>query len=196
MYTIYNWGPLLYRSQLNEEDVLKIKSLCKKDVNKDARKDLAGHIDEEYDINKNSLFEIMIPYLKEYSGAFKNWYISRLGSIEMSDPWVNFMKPGEFNPPHIHTSCDLSMVMYLDIPKELKKENEKYLGTLKNGGPGSICFIYGEDSKYVKSTLPIFPDTGDFFIFPSGLKHFVFPFKSNVERISVSANFKIKTIDE
>ena len=32
------------------------------------------------------------------------------------------------------------------------------------------------------------PEENDIFIFPAGLRHWVFPFKSNVERISVSGN--------
>ena len=32
------------------------------------------------------------------------------------------------------------------------------------------------------------PATRDLFIFPANLDHWVFPFKSNVERISVSGN--------
>jgi len=35
------------------------------------------------------------------------------------------------------------------------------------------------------------PEVGDFFIFPSGLAHFVNSFKSKGERISVAVNFNI-----
>ena len=36
------------------------------------------------------------------------------------------MKPGEYNPPHIHSNCDLSSVLFISIPEKLKKK-------IKNG---------------------------------------------------------------
>ena len=36
------------------------------------------------------------------------------------------------------------------------------------------------------------PETGDFFIFPAMLCHSVASFKSNVERVSIAANFSFK----
>ena len=129
-------------------------------------------------------------------------FVSRIGempfetleSIETIGSWVNFMKAGEFNPPHMHLNCDFTCVIYLDIPKELIHENKEYIGTLAGkGGPGAISFrtnIYNE--KYNTCRIDHFPERGDFFIFPGSLEHFVYPFKSNCERISVSANFNFK----
>jgi uncharacterized protein (TIGR02466 family) len=193
MHKFYYWGPLLYHTEITEEHINKIKSLCNnnKNIKNDVRKELAGHIKEEYSIDKHDFSKIISSYLNEYQNAFNHWYGVKLKSLEVTSTWVNFMKAGEFNPPHIHTECDLSCVIYLDIPEELKKENEQYLGTLNKGGPGSISFLYGEDNDHIISMVNSFPKKGDFFIFPRTLKHFVFPFKSNVERISVSSNFKI-----
>ena len=99
------------------------------------------------------------------------------------------MKSGESNPPHIHTNCQLSTVLYLQIPSGLKKENKEYKG--KSAGPGSVVFTYGESRDYVVDEKSFLPVKGDFFVFPYNLKHYVSPFKSKGERISVSANFKI-----
>ena len=41
--------------------------------------------------------------------------------------WVNFMVAGEFNPPHIHSACDFSSVLFIKIPKNLEKENKKWM---------------------------------------------------------------------
>ena len=38
--------------------------------------------------------------------------------------WINYQKQNGFNPPHDHDG-KLSFVIYLKIPEELKKENEK-----------------------------------------------------------------------
>tara|TARA_R100001086_G_scaffold122825_1_gene63228 strand:- start:176 stop:508 length:333 start_codon:yes stop_codon:yes gene_type:complete len=110
--------------------------------------------------------------------------------MEMKKAWVNFMQPGEFNPPHIHTDCDFSSVLMIQVPEKLKEEHKKFIGSA--GGPGTISFTYGEVQYYSQTEKTFLPEPGDFFIFPATLTHFVTPFKSQGERISMSANFKLK----
>jgi uncharacterized protein (TIGR02466 family) len=194
MSKFYYWGPLLFHTKINDEDVNKILSICIREKTKDNRKNLAGHIKEEYLINQIELTDLLKPYFNDYVQCFKNWYQTEIKSIEMTSSWVNFMKAGEFNPPHVHADCDFSCVIYLDIPEELIHENKEYIGTLtKKGGPGAISFRgIISNVHYNICNINCFPEKGDFFIFPATLEHFVYPFKSNCERISVSANFKFK----
>jgi hypothetical protein len=79
--------------------------------------------------------------------------------------------------------------LYLKIPEQLKKENKEYMGTVTNGGPGAITFQYGEYRQFNLDEHSIFPEEGDLYIFPFNLRHSVSPFKSNIERVSVAANF-------
>ena len=51
--------------------------------------------------------------------------------------------------------------------------------------------MYGEDQEGIKNGHGIMPYENDLWIFPASLKHCVPPFKSAVERISVSGNFFI-----
>jgi hypothetical protein len=191
----YYWGPLLFKTKVNNEDIDKILLLCIKEKSKDFRKDLAGHIKDEYFINNIKLTNILKPYFNNYIECFNNWYSLKLLSINIISSWVNYMKPGEFNPPHTHSNCDFSCVIYLDIPKELIHENKEYIGSLtEKGGPGAISFRGAiSNVQYNISRVDFFPEKGDFLIFPATLEHFVYPFKSNCERISVSANFKFET---
>ena len=101
--------------------------------------------------------------------------------------WVNYMGPGEFNPPHIHTSCDFSSVLIVKSTEKLKEEYKKFTGV--GGGPGSIAFTYGEVQPHSISSKEFFPEEGDLFIFPATLVHFVYPFMCKEERITISANF-------
>jgi len=192
-YKFYYSGPLLYHTQLNKIDLENIKKICIKDKTKDYRKNLAGHLENEYKINIKKFSKIIKNYITEYNEVFNHWYSKKIKNFETVTVWVNFMKHGEYNPPHMHSNCDLTCVLYLDIPLKLKEENKKYLGTVKDGGPGSISFIHylGNDFFKINSNT-FFPNTGDFFIFPGTLLHSVAPFKSKIERISVSANFKIE----
>ena len=99
--------------------------------------------------------------------------------------WINYQKPNDYNPPHDHDG-KLSFVTYLQIPKELKKENKKYTG--KSCGPGGIQFLYGNGPRDCITYMSFMPEENDMFIFPAWLKHYVAPYKSNVTRISVSGN--------
>jgi uncharacterized protein (TIGR02466 family) len=195
MSKFYYWGPLLFHTKISDEDINKILSICIREKTKDYRKNLAGHIKEEYHINKIELTDLLKPYFNNYLQCFTHWYQSEIKSIEITSSWVNFMKAGEFNPPHVHTDCNFSCVIYLDIPKELIQENKEYIGTgREEGGPGAISFRGSfANIQYNISNVHCFPEKGDFFIFPATLEHFVYPFKSNCERISVSANFKFTT---
>ena len=95
------------------------------------------------------------------------------------------MKKNEYNPPHDH-SDDLSFVIFLDIPEEIKQEQKDYEG--QSGGPGSLLFLYGEGNRQAITYQGIQPNNGDMFIFPAWVKHYVAPFYSDVTRISVSGN--------
>ena len=49
------------------------------------------------------------------------------GGLNIDSAWVNYMKKGESNPMHIHLPCDLSSVLYLDVPDELLEEQKNLL---------------------------------------------------------------------
>jgi uncharacterized protein (TIGR02466 family) len=187
-YNFYYWGPFLFKTKILEEEVKKILSFCKRDEKLDFRHKLAGHLKEEYLLNNEDIFPILFPYMETYvKTRYEQWNKPFEGTIEMQKVWVNYMKQGEFNPPHIHDS-DLSCVLYLQIPKDIVKNREDHVAN--SGVPGSITFNYGENLSNNNFTYSFFPEIGDFFIFPAWLEHYVFPFKSTEERISLSANFK------
>lgn len=191
-YNFYYWGPLLFRIKINNEDLNKIKKLCKKDNNKDHRTKLAGILRHEYLINDKEYFKTISKYLDIFKQSFEHWYGKSYNEIKIVSAWVNFMKKNEYNPLHIHNNCSLSSVLYTQIPDKLKNENKKYIGTAgQQGGPGSINFLYGNTDALILNYKTFFPEEGDFFIFPGNLLHSVVPFVSNIERISVAANFNI-----
>ena len=191
-FKYFYWGPCLVKFNLDKE-------LCQGLVEKgklleqDARQDLAGHLDKEFKYtNKdrewflskfsNYLNDYMI-FLKEYHNKIFNV------NCKLTDLWINYMSSGEFNPPHIH-SGHLSFVIYLKVPEELKLENKNYKGT-DNTGPGGILFKTSFDGDPLNiSEVPIFPEENECYIFPAGLSHMVYPYKSNCERVSVSGNFE------
>jgi hypothetical protein len=189
-YNYYHWGPFLYKTIINQNELKEIKKLCSK-KSKDYRKNLAGLIKHEYIVDTKKIFPIVYPYLKSYLEAYKRYSLKSIGSkIELVGAWVNYMTKFESNPSHTHHE-DLSFVIYTKIPKNLKKEVE---GTVGNVRPGTINFEYTLGTeKYNINQHTFMPEVRDFFIFPASLHHSVNHFKSDGERISISG--KVKIID-
>jgi hypothetical protein len=187
-YNYFHWGPFLYKTSLEKEEVEKIKNLCSKE-SKDYRDNLAGLIKHEHVINVEKMFPFILPYVQSYIQAYSTYSNKPMGNkIELKAAWVNYMTKFESNPLHTHDD-DLSFVIYTEIPEELKQEVNDTVG---NTQPGAINFMYtlGTDKYYVNQHTFI-PKVGDLFIFPASLHHSVYHFQSEGERVSVSGNLKI-----
>ena len=102
--------------------------------------------------------------------------------------WVNFQNNGEWNPAHHHYGL-FSFVVFLKIPAEIRQESNERHQKNKFPTAGKLEFDYGEDIPFVKFWHIIEPEEKKIYFFPSKLRHHVYPFKSKVERISVSGNF-------
>lgn len=188
----YNFGPYLWSTQLpkNIIDRLLEVGLRSKD---DHSMHLAGVMEDEKKYHmqfQEEFVKLITPYINSYIEKSKNhfkWQLyENLKEIRLEALWINRMRSGECNPPHIHHG-DLSFVIFLKVPEELKTEVENFKGT--SSGPGTIEFSYGEFSPHALSKHSFLPEVGQMFIFPATLSHSVNTFKSDVERISVSGNF-------
>ena len=116
--------------------------------------------------------------------------------VQMLSMWVVNQYPGEYNPTHIHTQCQISTAMYLKVPKfddSVKKH--------RNDDDGSICFT-GPASRDLELTNPQWqhrPEVGDFFIFGAQQFHHVYPYKcsqGDPERRCVSFNAVFQSREE
>lgn len=169
---------------------------------------LVANIEKElgFDVeDKKYFYPKILPFLKNYIEKFISPNEPDIDfDIEIRDMWVNFQKAGEYNPPHIHPG-HLSFVLYLQMPEEIK--SEKNIAFSKPHG--SISFTHLEYPKIrgVLSNIELqidnavlpkwfynhLPNTGDMFVFPSYINHFVESFDTpNVERISVAGNAFLK----
>ena len=193
-YKYYNWGPLLFKTNITSKEcqlILEEGKKCRKNIY-DHRSKLAGHLKEEYRLNDMEGFlKWFNKYLKMYVNAFYKWKgipANATSKLHLHSIWINYMQAGDFNPPHTHGG-DLSFVIYPSIPKKILEENKTFKGNRNpGGGPGGISFTYGTTKRNYISAVDNLPQTGELFIFPADLTHWVFPFKSKVERISVSGN--------
>ena len=204
-YKFSFWGPLLVETKIDQEfvDILLEKGKDSRERNLDSRKYLAGVLKHEYyyDDVGDWYFSRMNPYIDAYMEATEKYMGNATyentprppltNSWKLIQLWINFQQAKEYNPPHDHGG-DLSFVIYLQVPDEIKEENERTRGEQRNEGPGTISFDYSQKMPFAIDRLYRLPSPGDIFIFPSWLTHFVHAFKSDVERISVSGNIFFK----
>jgi uncharacterized protein (TIGR02466 family) len=108
--------------------------------------------------------------------------------IQMLTMWIISQQPGEYNPMHIHTQCQISSVMYLKVPKMLPSKKEH-----RPLDDGSILFV-SNTSRDLDLSVPnivIPPQAGDFYIFGAQQQHAVYPYRceeGDPERRSISFN--------
>ena len=187
-YGILHWGPCIVKTKVdpNTLDLLLSEG---KSSREDASPELAGVLKNQFHYRDKAKFQkFMEGTFSLYNAAMQQW---KQGNEKLPSTffleklWINFQGPNEFNPPHSHGGA-LSFVIFLDVPMRLRVENQDYKGL--SAGPGGITFLYGETEDRCIANHSIFPEEGDMYIFPAWVKHWVYPFKSNCVRISVSGN--------
>ena len=190
-YQVLQWGPCIVHLKISEafqQKLLKGAEESRK-LKKDFRSNLAGIIKEEYAYeNRKDYVDEIAQFLTVYDLAYQKWKSEEYKvkpEYILNSLWVNFMKKNEYNPPHDHSDF-LSFVIFLKVPEEITKEQEKFIGN--SAGPGSLTFLYGEGNRQAITYQSVKPQERDIFIFPAWIKHYVAPFYSDVTRISVSGN--------
>lgn len=206
-FTNYSFGPLLMKTCVDLD-------LCKELINTGKNQSNMGEylssVTFENSINytpenilffKNKIVKYINEYVKELSKYRKLEEYNFIYNLE--ELWINFQKHRDFNAPHFH-AFDISFVIYVDIPEEIKNEKN----VLRGFPNGSITFTYGQNLKrsdrkssfnevlnsYISPITQVthLPSTGEMFIFPSYLNHYVAPFfTENIERISVAGNVSL-----
>ena len=194
-YEFFYFGPHLFKTTLDEQFCNKMLEF--KGTN--ANKILSGHFDHEYFITKEGQNYFMnhlqntgvIPAFKE---SFKHFYDDEVpGNLKLDSMWINYMSAGDFNPWHEH-SQDLSFVFFVKIDEQILEENKQHKGTDTDLGPGALTFSWGEPKEGMIHNKSFVPNQGDLLIFPAKLRHMVYPFKSNVQRISIAGNIGFEKV--
>lgn len=194
----------VYKSEMGKECLEAYTAFLKENRNNlhDLRKYLAGvahrqlaMYDEQLPISqnvlpldlKNSFESIIDAHLQHFIGEVP-WTLNSM--------WVNYMKPGDFQPSHLHTGS-LSYVWYIDVPQEIYEHNDDYPRVNDPNGRspyGEIHFLSpmpNDPWGLLKETFR--PETGDLLIFDARYQHTVYPFTAQVERISISGNININS---
>ena len=200
------FGPLIYTTDISGEFhqfLLDGLEDCRK--GQDLTKMLVGNIDQQrsapYDPQKFTKF--LYPHLRSYLQERNNRHRDVMNMLNCDEivwdaskseinfdlgggPWVNFQKKGEFNPLHNHNGL-ISAVVFIKIPDELDEERKKC--NFNSKASGCLEFVYNNEHIIVN------PREAMMYLFPSYLNHVVYPYHSDVERVSMSFNFDQIFID-
>lgn len=184
------------------QDIFDIIDKEIKNKKTDERKNLAGHIQEEYKLNNvdKKVQEYLIslhnkaPFLMEYASKIK--MLDKNLPYFLSNMWVNYQKKHEFNPIHTHAGV-FSFVIFNKIPYNLKDEF-KVFPVVSNNVHKTSCLEFVVNSAYSQMntyTLPVDKSfVGKIVMFPAMLPHLVYPFYTSDDyRITVSGNISLKT---
>ncbi len=211
---LYPFGATIYHGKASEE----FQKFLEKSADLSRRKGkpmgsrLAGNIEGQVEgsFNLNKFKRMIRSHLIEY---MQHCY-SRLDQYSVSDdtiheqidydklefdygngPWFNFMKANEFNPLHNHSGV-ISAVIMIDVPEIIEEENRNNNGS-NMPCRGQLEWVYENQSGLsYHGTFKVIPKTGDIFLFPADLKHQVYPFTSDVERITMSFNIHELNLDQ
>jgi hypothetical protein len=201
------FGPHVTISKAEDEllNILLEKGKEVRNPEFDFTNSLAGKMKEQYNFkNYKEWFKPLFKtHVEDYINTLPNSHSRHIienslnHAWSVSNMWINYQGPKEYNPPHTHQG-DISFIIYVDIPKEIYDERVNCLDPLqalktRRTPPGNLVFEYGESVmsnflSFVNTSYQISPETGIILMFPSWLKHHVFAFESNVKRVSVSGN--------
>ena len=154
---------------------------------------LAGQIEKELAITLNA---DMKEYLELMWGQYAQYFdYYDHTKVELGRPWVNIQKKHEYNPIHRHSGL-ASWVVWTKVPYDIQDEFKQPNAIMSGKEINSTFqFIYDTiDGNPMTHNIPVDKSyEGTIIMFPSTLRHCVYPFYTSDEyRISVSGNV-IKT---
>ena len=169
------------------------------------KSELAGNISSSIRLDGGSpliedFMQNIIPkYIQQSINSFGSPYRLEMkeGQIwNLESLWVNFQKKHEFNPMHDHGGV-YSFVIWMQIPTSYEEQRKLPICAESNadGNISNFAFTFtntlGRICQFVYNMEK--DAEGYMVIFPSEMKHEVFPFYENDgERLSISGNIGIQ----
>ena len=198
---ILPFSPQIYQSVFTSSDLKILQDLAK-----NSRKSskvggkLSGNIQEQRvaDNISQEVLSILAPHIQEYV-KFEteqkkkitpkdNWkwgdFDYRKLNFSIDGIWFNYMTKNEFNPLHQHSGL-ISGILMIKVPKELSQEPITIPLESNARCPGMLEWV---STGFGAGFYRKYPVEGEIYLFPAELKHQVYPFASDVERIKASFN--------
>ena len=170
----------------------------------DMKPELAGNISSSIRLDSNS--PLIEDFVTNVIGSFIQQNIDSFGppwrvtmkegqGWNLESLWVNFQRKHEFNPPHDHSGV-YSFVIWMQIPTSYAEQKKLPICANSNADNHISNFAFSYTNTLGMVTQFMYnmekEAEGYMVMFPSQLKHEVFPFYENDgERISISGNVGI-----
>jgi hypothetical protein len=127
-----------------------------------------------------------------YVMSLGSYYLEQIGiakNIRMGSIWINYGYKGDFNPIHTHDAL-LSGCFYIHQDEGIMQEQEAGShGRATSGIPGMTHFVHDlNHSPLNRFTYGNKFIVGELIMFPSFLTHWVNPFQTDGERVTVAFN--------
>lgn len=207
------FGPTIGHFFLDSETFVAIFNSAKKILADNKREQygehLAGMIEDEPSFpisapDNDIIYQSFEFYAKHYMQQYLLTHGFKSDDIhsKVSEAWLVNQKPGEYNPAHTHGNCNVSGVMYLQIPEIKRNDNlHPRKGDQQDGKIDFINNSMREIWELEQGALQVFPVPGHLFVFPSRLTHTVYPYQlkpvkertkgSPTSRVSLSFNAQV-----
>jgi len=141
----------------------------------------------------DSVFEIAsgvnAPYWKNSQGI----------DVVLTGVWFQMSNAFGFHETHVHGNCSWSGVYYIQAGESSRSDKDRKDGLLNGvtrfygpymeflaGGHAEFGNLYLEDNS-----LDSYPEDGNIVVFPSYLKHMVFPYQGEQDRIIISFHAQV-----
>ena len=112
--------------------------------------------------------------------------------------WVNVNPKSSFNVPHDHPGYTWSGVYYVSLPERNNPASRS--GAIELLDPRTNVSAFATDiskqSPYFSPKRTLSPTNGMILIFPSYLRHWVYPNEEDEDRITMAFNFKYRPTKE
>ena len=142
----------------------------------------------------DSVFEVA----SEVNGPY--WDRKQAYNVHLTGMWFQISNKYGFHETHVHGNCSWSGVYYVQTSGCSQGPDD--LG--ENGQPNGITRFYGPHTEYQAGghgdlgnfylqdhTFDSYPQDGKLVVFPSHIKHMVFPYNGETDRIIVSFHAQI-----
>lgn len=122
--------------------------------------------------------------------------------VHLTGLWFQITNQHAFHEMHVHGNCSWSGVYYVEAGDASRAPDDRHA----NGMPNGITRFYGPHTEYLAAghgdrgnlylndnTWDVYPENGKLVVFPSHLKHMVFPYQGERDRTIVSFHAVVDT---
>ena len=208
---IHPCGPIVAELKMPDEIVKNLNKFADQTLDDtdalsklDLSNSLAGRVRHEFKIDQQTLSENFEWFGEAVKGYMTYFYQKRPDAfgynewfINPTNSWINCSFPGDYNPTHHHQGeCSIVGVGYLKVPdweEEHALESDSGDGSIS---AGCLELFHGQAELLVSHQMRFVPKVGNFYLWPAGTLHAVWPYRTPGERRSVAINFNVRPTKE